>query len=100
MSHDHFFLSVGVDDLFGPWPGSPQAVPYDRHSHKLHHTRLRVTASRSAFFYNPLTELGRHLLHIPPIQRQFVGNLLVGYIQSHEVETQHPDFQWLMMTRK
>ena len=34
------------------------------------------------------------------MQRQFVGNLLVGYIQSHEVETQYPDFQRLMMARK
>ena len=53
-----------------------------------------------AFFYNPFTELGRHLLHITAMQRQFVGNLLVGYIQAHEVETQHPDFLRLMMSGK
>jgi hypothetical protein len=53
-----------------------------------------------AFFSNPCTQLSRHLLHITTMQRQLVGNLLVGYIQSHEVETQYPDFQRLMMARK
>ena len=32
---------------------------------------------RGLFFHNPLTELGRHLLHITPIQRQFVGRLIL-----------------------
>src|SRR5262249_18176747 len=29
-----------------------------------------------------------------------VGNLLIREIQSHEIETQHPDLQRLMMSRK
>src|SRR5215468_1393559 len=45
---------------------------------------------------------GEHdpLLHITAIERQFVGNLLIRYIQAHEIEAQHPDFQRLMMARK
>ena len=32
------------------------------------------------------------------MERQFVSNLLIRYIQSHEVQTQHPYFQRLMMS--
>jgi hypothetical protein len=49
------------------------------------------------FFYDPLTQLSRHLLQITAIERQFVSNLLIRYIQSHEVQTQYPHFQRLMM---
>jgi hypothetical protein len=59
-----------------------------------------LTASPPAFFYDPLTQLGRHLLHITAIQRQFLGNLLIREIQSHEVQTQYPHFQRLMMSSK
>ena len=34
------------------------------------------------------------------MERQFVSNLLIRYIQSHEVQTQYPHFQRLMMSRK
>src|SRR4029450_2530949 len=51
-------------------------------------------------FYDPSPQLSRHLVHITAVQRQFVRNLLIRDIQSHEIETQHPDFQRLMMARK
>ena len=51
-----------------------------------------------AFFYDPFTQLGRHLLHITAIQRQFVGNLLIRHIESHKVEAQDPYLQGLMMS--
>ena len=69
-------------------------------NHRARRTPPRVTASLWAFFYHPFTELGRHLLHITAIHCQFVGNLLILQIQSHEVETQYPYFQRLMMARK
>ena len=40
------------------------------------------------------------MLHITAIQGQFVGNLLIRQIQSHEVQTQYPHFQRLMMSGK
>ena len=52
------------------------------------------------FFYDPFTQLSRHLLHITAIERQFVCNLVVRQIESHEIEAQDPDFQRLMMARK
>src|SRR5207249_11583821 len=78
----------------------PQAVLYGRPPHRLRRTPPRVTASRWAFFYDPFTQLGRHLLHITVIHSQFLCNLLIREIQSHEIQTQHPDFQRLMMSRK
>jgi hypothetical protein len=53
-----------------------------------------------AFFYDPVTQLGCHLLHITDMQLQFVCNLLIRYIQAHEIQTQYPYFQRLMMSRK
>jgi hypothetical protein len=41
-----------------------------------------------------------HLLHITAIERQFVGNLLGRQVESHEIQAQYPDFQWLMMAGK
>ena len=40
------------------------------------------------------------MLYITAIERQFVGNLLVRHVESHEVQTQYPDFQRLMMSGK
>src|SRR5262245_64709295 len=51
-------------------------------------------------FYDSVTQLDRHLLHIADIQRQFMGNLLIREIQAHEIQTQYPYFEWLMMSRK
>jgi hypothetical protein len=52
------------------------------------------------FFFDPFTKLRRHLLHITAIERQFVGNLLIRHIQSHEIEAQDPHLQGLMMAGK
>ena len=53
-----------------------------------------------AFFYDPFTELCCHLLHIASRHVQLVGNLFIRQIQSHEIQTQYPHFQRLMMSRK
>src|SRR5262249_22016718 len=45
-------------------------------------------------------QLRRHLVHITAVQRQFLRNLLIRYIQAHEIETHHPYFERLMMARK
>jgi hypothetical protein len=45
-----------------------------------------------------LAELGRHDLHIAVVQAQLLGDLLVGEIQSHEVEAENPDGQRLVVT--
>ena len=52
------------------------------------------------FFYDPFTQLSGHLLHITAIERQCLPNLLVRQVESHEIQTQDPDFQRLMMARK
>ena len=53
----------------------PQAALYGRQSHRLRRTPPRLRASPWAFFYDPVTQLGRHLLHITaiaaPIRVQF-----------------------------
>src|SRR5262245_16336032 len=73
---------------------------YGRLPHRLHRTPPRWRASPWAFFYDPCTQLCRHLLHITAIECQFVANLLVRHVESHEIQTQDPDFQRLMMPAK
>src|SRR6266436_532471 len=53
-----------------------------------------------AFFYDPFTQGRRHLVDIAAIHIQLVSNLVIGYVQSHKIQTQHPHFQGLMMARK
>jgi hypothetical protein len=48
--------------------------------------------------HNPFAQLGGPILHHPLIQVQFGGDRLVGPIQSHEIQTQHPDPQRLMLS--
>jgi hypothetical protein len=57
-----------------------------------------VTASLWAFFYDPFTQGRRQLMDIAAIDVQLVGNVVVGHIQPHEIQTQHPHFQGLMMS--
>ena len=52
---------------------------------------------RLAFFYHPFTKLGGHLLNIAAVQIQLPGDLLIGQIQSHEVQAQDPDLERLMV---
>src|SRR5262252_1408534 len=62
-------------------------------------SQMALSLDRTVFF-DPSSQLRRHLVHITTVQRQFLRNLLIRYIQSHEIQTQHPDFQRLMMARK
>jgi hypothetical protein len=51
-------------------------------------SQMALSLDRTVF-YDPLTQLRRHLVHIAAIHVQFVGNLVIRYIQAHEIETQH-----------
>src|SRR5262249_53687203 len=62
-------------------------------------SQMALSLARTVF-YDPSTQLCRHLLHITAIERQFVSNLLVRQVESHEIQTQDPDFQRLMMSGK
>src|SRR5262245_2010173 len=75
-------------------------VPYGQQSHRLRHTPPRWIASLSAFFYDPATQGSRHLIRIPLMERQLVGNLLIRQIKSHEIEAQDPHLQRLMVSSK
>ena len=43
-------------------------------------------------------QLGGHAVDIVLVQIQFVGDLPIGKIEAHEIKTQNPDAQRLMMT--
>src|SRR4029453_4261893 len=86
--------------LVDPCSSPPPVGLYDPQSHRLRRTPLRRTASRSAFFYDPSPQLRRHLVHITTVQRQFLRDLLIRYIQAHKIQTQDPHFQRLVMARK
>jgi hypothetical protein len=50
--------------------------------------------------YDAGSQLFGHLLHIILIQTQFLGDLLVRQIQSHQVQAQDPYLQRLVVTRQ
>src|SRR5262245_52980558 len=97
---DPICFCVGVDGLFALGFSRPLVVPYGPPPHRLHHTPLRWRGSPLAFFYYDTTQRTLHLQCITPIDGQLVGNLLVRHVQSHEIQTQDPDFQRLMMSGK
>src|SRR5499427_4877001 len=97
---DPIGFCVGVDGLFAPSFSRPLAVPYGPPPHRLHHTPLRWRGSPLAFFYYATTPRSRHLIGITLIDGQLVGHLLVRHVESHEIQTQDPDFQRLMMSGK
>src|SRR4030095_14926798 len=97
---DPIGFCVGADGLFAPGISRPLAAPYGPPPHRLHHTPLRWRGSPLAFFYYATTQRSRHLIGITLIDGQLVGNLLVRQVQSHEIQTQDPDFQRLMMSGK
>jgi len=45
----------------------------------------------------PLAQMRRHVLNVAFVQVQFEGDLAVRKVQPHEIETQNPDLQRLMM---
>ena len=47
-----------------------------------------------------LAQLRRHLLHVILVQIEFLGNLGIREIESHEIQTQHPNPKRLMMASK
>lgn len=49
---------------------------------------------------NALTKNGGHLLYRIFVHFQFGGDLPIGEIQSHEVQTKHPNAQGLTMPGK
>lgn len=49
---------------------------------------------------NPLSQLLGHPLHIVWVQPQLVGNLGIRQVQTHEIQTQNPNPQRLMMPRQ
>ena len=46
---------------------------------------------------DPLAELRGHDLGVVGVDTQLLGDLLVGEVQPHEVQAQHPDPQRLVM---
>src|SRR5262249_54885138 len=54
----------------------------------------------TGFFYDPVTQLSRHLIHIALMERQLVGHLLVRQVEPHKIQTQHPHFPRLVMAGK
>src|SRR5712691_8620735 len=93
-------LFSDASDLFAPFPSLLWDRLYGQQRHTLHHIPLQQTRFLGAFFYHPFTQLRRHLLHITEIHVELLGNLFVGQIQAHEIQTQHPHFQRLMMSSK
>jgi hypothetical protein len=47
--------------------------------------------------HHPLAQLAGHLLNITRIQIQLLGDLTVGEVESHEIQAEYPNTQWLMM---
>ncbi len=47
--------------------------------------------------HNAFPKLGSHLMGVGYSQVQFLGNLLIGEIQPHEIQAQNPNPQGLMM---
>ena len=74
--------------------------PYDQPQHRLHHTPLGLRVLIAVFFYHPVTKLGGHLLNVTTIDIQLLCDLLIGKVQSHEVQTQYPDFEGLVVSCK
>jgi hypothetical protein len=58
-----------------------------------------VTPGRGWFLdHNTLAHLTRHLLHVSLLEIEFWGNLVVREVESHELHTQNPPPQGVMMT--
>src|SRR5262249_4218153 len=66
---------------------------------KLLPSQMALSLDRTVF-YNSLTQLRRHLIHIPLMNRQLVCNVLVRQVASHKIQTPYPHFQRLMLAGK
>src|SRR5262252_2106505 len=54
-------------------------------------SQMALSLDRTVF-YDPFTQGSRHLMAIAAMDVQLVGHLVVGHIQPHEIQTQHPHF--------
>src|SRR6267378_1013809 len=59
-----------------------------------------IIPKTGGFSFSPTTQRSRHLIRITLIDGQLVSNLLVRQMQSHEIQTQDPHLQRLMMSGK
>jgi hypothetical protein len=100
MCLGHALPLAGFYGLRGPFWLLLQDGLYVLQRYRLHHTPLHLAVLRLAFFYHPFTKLGGHLLNIAAVQIQLPGDLLIGQIQSHEVQAQDPDLERLMVPSK
>ncbi len=98
MCLDHVHPLTDSYGLADPFWQLLQGCLCDRPQYRLHHTQLRLEVLFEAFFYNSLTKLGGHLLNIAAVQIQLPGNLFIGQVQSHKIETQYPDLKGLMVS--
>src|SRR5262249_42014082 len=62
-------------------------------------SQMALSLDRTVF-YDPRTQLRRHLIHITLIERQLVGHVLIRHVESHKIQTQDPHLQRLMMSGK
>jgi len=60
--------------------------------YNIHFITLDFALKRDRFLLvdNALPQLSGPLLHIIFIQAQLLGNLLVGKVEAHEIQTQNP----------
>jgi hypothetical protein len=82
----------------GPCVGAFAVIP--QHISRPWRRTSSSSFCRPSFFYDPITQRSRHLIHITLIERQLVGNLLVRYVEPHKIQTQDPHFQRLVMSGK
>jgi hypothetical protein len=94
----HACPSNAVCALYGLlWPLG-RANPCVRLRCTLHRLRSHRSVGLAFFIHDTFAQLTGHFL---PISRQKIKlrcNLLVGKVQSHQVQTQHPDTQRLVMS--
>lgn len=97
---DHVHPSACFCGPFDPFGIRHQGCLYVLPQHRLHQTQPRHGGLFSVFFNNSFTKLASHLMNVATVKPQLFCNLLIGQIQSHEVEAQDPNFKGLMMPGK
>ncbi len=70
--------------------------------HHIDFIALDLTAQprRGLALHNALAQLAGHLLHVILVQVQLAGNLLVGEVESHQIQTDNPGAQRLVVARQ
>ena len=93
-------LSSGGDGLFARVFARFRGVPYARPPHRLHRLRLRHSVPLAFFRHDAFAQLRRHLLRVARRHIQLRRNPLIRQVQPHQIQTQYPYLQRLMMTFK